>query len=150
VVSTEGRVVAVCLSPSRGTKKKSVESITLVENHGVLGDAHAGKWHRQVSMLSVESIEKMKRFGIKAGFGDFAENITTEGLTLHSLPVGTRLRVGEAVLEITQIGKECHSQCEIARSTGICIMPAEGIFLRVLKGGIVKPGDKVIVEKSGE
>lgn len=147
---TEGRVVAVCLSPTKGTKKKAVEFITLVEDHGVLGDAHAGKWHRQVSMLGMESIEKMKQFGIEAGFGDFAENITTEGLVLHSLPVGTRLRVGEAVLEITQIGKECHSQCEVARSLGICIMPIEGIFLRVLKGGVVKPGDKVIVERYGE
>lgn len=151
MVSTrEGRVVAVCLSPSKGTRKKPVDSITLVEHHGVLGDAHAGDWHRQVSMLSVASINKMKRFGVEASFGDFAENITTEGLELHTLPVGTKLKIGDALLEVTQIGKECHTKCEIAKSVGVCIMPAEGIFLRVLKGGVVKPGDRVIVEESKE
>jgi cyclic pyranopterin phosphate synthase len=138
------KIVAVNISEKKGVIKKPVDQIKLIEDFGIEGDAHAGKWHRQVSLLGVESIDKMKRAGIEdLSFGVFAENITTEGIDLYSLPIGTKLRVGEAVLEVTQIGKDCHGGCEIRRKVGDCVMPREGIFSRVVKGGIVKPGDDI-------
>lgn len=138
------KIVAVNISEKKGVIKKPVDQIKLIEDFGIEGDAHAGKWHRQVSLLGVESIDKMKRAGIEdLFFGVFAENITTEGIDLYSLPIGTKLRVGEAVLEVTQIGKDCHGGCEIRRKVGDCVMPREGIFSRVVKGGIVKPGDDI-------
>jgi len=138
-------VVAVCISKNKGERKTPVASVELREEHGIVGDAHAGDWHRQVSFLAQESIEKMQRMGLDVNAGDFAENITTSGIELFSLPVGTRLTVGETLLEVTQIGKECHTRCAIFYQAGDCVMPKEGIFARVLKGGTVKPGDVVTI-----
>src|SRR6266540_5920680 len=134
------KVVAVCISEKKGERKTPVASVELREGHGIAGDAHAGDWHRQVSLLARESIAKMRALGLDVDSGDFAENITTSGLDLVTLPVGTRLAVGEAVLEVTQIGKECHTRCAIFYQAGDCVMPKEGIFARVLKGGTVAAG----------
>lgn len=138
-------IVAVCRSDRKGTKKKPVDSVTLREDHGVVDDAHADCCtHRQVSLLAQESIDKMVDAGLSVGPGDFAENLTTRRISLVSLPVGTRLAVGDkALLEVTQIGKECHTPCAIFKQVGWCIMPKEGIFARVLCSGIVKPGDRI-------
>jgi MOSC domain-containing protein YiiM len=133
------RILSLNVSERTGEQKKPVPAgaVTLGANHGIVGDAHAGVWHRQVSLLASEDIDAMRGKGIEIGFGDFAENITTRGVDLASLPVGTRLYLGEAVLEVTQIGKECHSHCAIYRAVGDCVMPRRGIFARVLKGGEV-------------
>ncbi len=133
------RILSLNVSQRTGEQKKPVPagSVILGENHGIVGDAHAGDWHRQVSLLAAEDIDTMRGRGIEIGFGDFAENITTRGVDLAALPVGTRLYLGEAVLEVTQIGKECHSHCAIYRAVGDCVMPRRGIFARVLKGGEV-------------
>ncbi len=141
-----GRVIAVCTSAKKGTRKKNVGEAEIVFDSGLAGDAHAGNWHRQVSLLALESIEKMRAKGLKVGPGDFAENITTEGIDLIALPVGTRLRLGEATLEVTQLGKECHTRCAIYYLAGDCVMPREGIFGRVLVGGKVKVGDEIAIE----
>ncbi|SHF06519.1 MOSC domain-containing protein [Desulforamulus putei] len=139
-----GKIVAVCTSPKKGMRKKNVGEGILVVEHGLQGDAHVGDWHRQVSLLAMESIEKMRRMGLKVGPGDFAENLTTEGIDLVSLPVGTKLKIGESALgEVTQIGKECHTRCAIYHQAGDCVMPKEGIFIRVLQGGPVKVGDSI-------
>lgn len=139
-----GRIVAVCTSPKKGMRKKNVGEAVLVVEHGLEGDAHVGDWHRQVSLLALESIEKMRAMGLKVGPGDFAENLTTEGIDLVSLPVGTKLLIGEEGLgEVTQIGKECHTRCAIYHQAGDCVMPKEGIFIRVLQGGPVKVGDTI-------
>ena len=138
-----GKVVAVCVSEKKGTQKTPVDSITLKTNWGVEGDAHAGKWHRQVSLLSYEKIEEFRRKGAKVEFGAFGENIVVEGYDLKELPVGTRFRIGEVLLELTQVGKACHSHCEIYKVMGDCIMPREGVFTVVLKGGTIRPGDSV-------
>lgn len=144
--STSGVVVSVNVSTATGTRKTCVASAELRVGHGLVGDAHAGEWHRQVSLLSLASIEKMRRQGLELAPGDFAENLTIAGLEVWALPVGTRLRVGEAVeLEVTQIGKECHFGCDIRRQVGDCVMPREGIFARVVTGGAVRPGDAVRV-----
>ncbi len=125
-------------------RKKNVGEAVLVVEHGLEGDAHVGDWHRQVSLLALESIEKMRAMGLKVGPGDFAENLTTEGIDLVSLPVGTKLLIGEEGLgEVTQIGKECHTRCAIYHQAGDCVMPKEGIFIRVLQGGPVKVGDTI-------
>jgi MOSC domain-containing protein YiiM len=141
-------VIAVCTSEKKGTVKKPVPEITLQKEFGVAGDAHADcSTHRQVSLLAEESIDKMRDKGFDLNPGDFAENITTRGIALTTLPVGTRFRVGsEALLEMTQIGKECHAACEIRRLVGDCIMPREGVFARVIRGGHVKAGDTINVE----
>lgn len=131
------RIVSVNVSRKKGERKSPVPSISLRPAHGVEGDAHAGDWHRQVSLLAAEDIEYMRGKGADVGPGDFAENITTEGVVLSSLPVGARLRVGDVELEVTQIGKECHKGCAIMQQVGECIMPRRGIFARVLKGGII-------------
>lgn len=142
-----GEIIAVCTSPEKGGRKKDVGSGRLVENFGLEGDGHGGDWHRQVSLLAMESIEKMLAAGLDVGPGDFAENLTTRGIDLCSLPVGTRLRVGDsALLEITQIGKICHERCAIYYQAGDCVMPKEGIFAVVLKGGEVARGDAVAVD----
>ena len=138
-----GKVIAVCLSTSKGERKTPVAAVELREEHGIVGDAHAGPWHRQVSLLARESIDKMRALGLDVTTGDFAENLTTEGVDLLALPIGTRLSVGEAELEVTQIGKECHTRCAIYYQAGDCVMPKEGIFARVLRGGTVRPGDMV-------
>jgi MOSC domain-containing protein YiiM len=141
-----GKIIAVCTSPRKGMRKKNVGEGTLVMEHGIAGDAHTGDWHRQVSLLAMESIEKMQKMGLDVGPGDFAENITTQGMDLVSLPVGTKLRIGsEALGEVTQIGKECHTKCAIFQQAGDCVMPKEGIFIRVLEGGPLKVGDAVEV-----
>lgn len=138
-------VVAVCISAEKGERKKPVETVELRENHGIVGDAHAGEWHRQVSLLATESIAKMRALGLDVDSGDFAENITTSGIDLVSLPVGTRLAVGDTVLEVTQIGKECHTRCAIYHQAGDCVMPKEGIFARVIKGGVVSAGAPIVL-----
>ena len=141
-----GRVAAVNISKKKGQVKNPVDRGVLVRDFGLEGDVHGGKGHRQVSLLSRESIERMKALGI-VGLctGKFAENITTEGIVLHAMGVGTRFKAGEAVLEISQIGKECHLDCEILRQNGKCILTTEGIFARVIEGGEIKPGDKIEV-----
>jgi len=136
-------VVAVCISEKKGERKTPVVAVELRENHGIAGDAHAGDWHRQVSLLASESIDKMRALGLDVDSGDFAENITTSGIDLVCLPVGSRLQVGETLLEITQIGKECHSRCAIFYQAGDCVMPKEGIFARVISGGTLHPGDGI-------
>lgn len=136
----------MCTSETKGVRKDNVGKAYLVEGSGVAGDAHAGPWHRQVSLLAVESIERMRQKGLEVGPGDFAENLTTEGLELHRLPVGARLKIGAEVLgEVTQIGKKCHAGCAVFRQVGDCIMPREGIFIKVLKSGHVQVGDTIEV-----
>lgn len=135
-----GRVVAVCVSLSKGERKTPVASAELRPGHGIVGDAHAGDWHRQVSLLARESIIKMQRLGLNVEAGDFAENLTTEGINLLALAIGDRLKVGDTLLEITQIGKECHTRCAIYHQAGDCVMPKEGLFARVVEGGVVRPG----------
>ncbi|MCQ2560076.1 MAG: MOSC domain-containing protein [Clostridia bacterium] len=138
------KVVAVCRSEKKGEPKRNIGEGLLLENFGLEGDAHAGNWHRQLSMLALESIAKMQQKGLEVKPGDFAENLTTEGIELVSLPIGTRLQIGSNIqVEVTQIGKECHQGCKIMQITGECVMPKEGIFVRVLKGGLVKMGDSV-------
>jgi MOSC domain-containing protein YiiM len=136
-------VLAVCISENKGERKKPVEAVELRENHGIVGDAHAGDWHRQVSLLAQESIDKMRALGLDVNAGDFAENLTTSGIDLVSLPVGSRLQVGETLLEVTQIGKECHTRCAIFYQAGDCVMPKEGIFVKVITGGVIRPGDGI-------
>jgi MOSC domain-containing protein YiiM len=141
-----GKIVAVSVSLKKGVKKTNIRSGRLAENHGLENDAHAGDWHRQVSLLALESIAKIRGKGLEVDPGDFAENITTEGIQLWELPVGTRMKLGEdALVEVTQIGKECHDRCAIFHQVGDCVMPREGIFVRVMKRGEVKPGDLVQV-----
>ena len=137
------KVISVNISEKKGTVKSPVPQIELKKNHGIVGDAHAGNWHRQVSLLAVESLEKMKEKIPSLKPGDFAENIMTEGISLHTLPIGTLLIIGECELEVTQIGKECHKGCEIRNVTGECIMPTEGIFAIVRKEGTIYPEDKI-------
>ena len=138
-------IVAVCISEKKGERKTPVAEVELRSEHGLVGDAHAGEWHRQVSLLASESIQKMKDMGLDVDSGDFAENLTTKGIELFTLPVGTHLKVGVTLLEVTQIGKECHTRCNIYHQAGDCVMPKEGIFTRVLKGGTVQAGDVVEV-----
>ncbi|MGM0603438.1 MAG: MOSC domain-containing protein [Bacillota bacterium] len=141
----DAKIKAICRSKEKGTTKKVINKGELIENFGLKGDAHAGKWHRQISLLDNSSIDKMKNKGREISSGDFAENITTEGIeNLYKLPVGQKIKISEEILlEITQIGKECHQGCEIMQEIGDCVMPREGIFARVIKGGKVKPGDKI-------
>ena len=142
------KVTAVCISEHKGTKKHPVECITVKENHGIIGDAHAGNWHRQISLLADESVDTMRAIcQLELDAGIFAENINTRGIELKTLPVGTRLRVGETELEVTQIGKQCHNDCEIKRTTGKCVMPTEGIFAIVIKEGRIQAGDEIEVLK---
>lgn len=139
------KVLAVCISEKKGTVKHPVDEIRLKKEHGIVGDAHAGNWHRQVSLLSDESVAKMREKFPDIPVGAFAENILTEGLVLYELPVGTKLKVGETLLEVTQIGKECHADCAIRQQVGDCVMPREGIFAIVLEEGTVKAGDEIEV-----
>ncbi|MDI6767278.1 MAG: MOSC domain-containing protein [Bacteroidota bacterium] len=140
---SKGRVVALNISKKKGIPKTNMKQVILAENFGIQGDAHAGDWHRQVSLLAIESIEKMREKGLRVRPGAFAENVTTEYLNLPQLFIGDKIIIGESILEITQIGKECHSKCAIYYQAGDCVMPREGIFARVLKGGIVKIGDEI-------
>jgi MOSC domain-containing protein YiiM len=143
------KIIAVCKSKEKGTRKEVIADSVLREEYGLIGDAHADHGtHRQVSLLAIESIDKMRSLGFNVGPGDFAENLTTEGIDIASLPVGTRVSVGdEIVLEISQIGKQCHSGCAIFRQTGKCIMPKEGVFARVIHGGPVSTGDTINIKR---
>ncbi|MCT4620558.1 MAG: MOSC domain-containing protein [Marinisporobacter sp.] len=145
-----GKIVAVCISEKKGTAKINVGQAEMVENHGLKGDAHAGNWHRQVSLLSFEKIEAFKKKGVLVKDGAFGENLIVEGIDLKELPIGTKLMVNNIELEVTQIGKECHSHCAIYEAVGDCIMPREGIFARVLKGGRIKSGDEIKVVYTDE
>lgn len=140
-----GEVIAVCTSAEKGVRKQSVDSIELEVGTGVVGDAHSGAWHRQVSLLPDEPVDELRQVLPNLKAGDFAENILTRGLDLKSLPVGTVISVGETLLAVTQIGKKCHNDCEIKRLVGKCAMPSEGIFTVVIRGGVVRPGDEVHV-----
>lgn len=142
------KVIAINISDKKGVVKTPIKEGIFIEEYGLKEDAHAGKWHRQVSLLGIESIDKMKKEGVKGlNYGSFAENITTEGIELYKLPVGCKLSIGECVLEITQIGKECHQGCAIKNQVGHCIMPKEGVFARVLVGGKIKEDDNIIICK---
>ena len=143
------KITAVCKSKRKGTKKQIVAEGIFKEEYGLVGDAHAASdTHRQVSLLAIESIAKMHDLGLDLGPGDFAENLTTEGIELVSLPIGTKLSVGEGIiLEVTQIGKECHTRCAIYHQVGKCIMPEEGVFVRVIRGGLVRAGDPIEVHR---
>jgi MOSC domain-containing protein YiiM len=139
-------VVSVNISENTGERKRNINGCVVIEGHGLSDDAHAGEWHRQVSLLATESIDKMRLLGLDVWPGDFAENLTTQGIDLVSLPVGTRLKIGSGVvLEVTQIGKECHEPCAIYHQAGDCVMPREGVFARVLDGGRVEVGDEIRV-----
>ena len=138
------KIVSIAVSKKKGTRKTTVDEAVLVEDHGLEADAHAGKWHRQVSFLASESIAGARDKGLDVDFGDFAENIATEGIDWLSIPVGTRLQLGDSVrVEVTQIGKECHKKCAIYYKAGDCIMPREGIFARVLQGGAIRKDDPI-------
>ncbi|MCY6353791.1 MOSC domain-containing protein [Clostridium sp. ZS2-4] len=139
------KILAVCISKEKGTAKINVGQAEMIENHGLKGDAHAGNWHRQVSLLSYEKIEDFKKTGVDIDDGAFGENLIVEGIDLPKLPIGTKFKINEVEMEVTQIGKECHSHCRIYDTVGDCIMPREGIFAKVLKGGIVSNGDEVKV-----
>ncbi|MFP4348510.1 MAG: MOSC domain-containing protein, partial [Thermodesulfobacteriota bacterium] len=138
------KIVSIAVSKKKGTRKTTVDEAVLVEDHGLEADAHAGKWHRQVSFLASESIQGARDKGLEVDFGDFAENIATEGIDWLSIPLGTRLQLGDTVrVEVTQIGKECHKKCAIYYKAGDCIMPREGIFARVLQGGAIRKDDPI-------
>lgn len=144
------QVTSVNISEKKGTVKREVPEIRLKLRHGIVGDAHAGDWRRQISLLAEESVDRMRALLPRLEPGAFAENINTRGVELKALPVGARLRLGETVVEITQIGKECHSDCEIKRITGKCVMPAEGVFAVVVKEGTVRKGDEIEILREGE
>ena len=137
------QVLNVCVSEKRGLQKRPVEEIRLIAGHGIEGDAHAGDWHRQVSLLADEDAQTMRDKGVTVQPGDFGENILTRGIDLARLAVGTVLRIADAELEVTQIGKACHTQCAIYDAAGTCVMPTNGVFCRVTKAGIVRPGDTI-------
>ncbi|MGM9575324.1 MAG: MOSC domain-containing protein [Oscillospiraceae bacterium] len=140
------KIAAICISEIRGIQKHEIPEAYLRAGHGIEGDAHAGSWHRQVSLLSVDSVAKLQeKLDFELKHGAFAENILVEGMAVHTLPVGTRLRIGEALCEVTQIGKECHSDCAIRKAAGDCVMPREGIFVKVLESGRIVKGDAVEV-----
>ena len=144
------KVLAICISKHKGTLKNEVSEANFIEEFGIEGDAHAGKWHRQVSLLAFEKIDDFRNKGGNVDFGAFGENLVVDGIELHKLPVGKQLQVGEVLLEVTQIGKECHDKCAIYYQVGECIMPKNGIFTRVLKGGKVKVGDQCTLIDSGK
>lgn len=144
-----GKIIAVCMSKKKGTAKKKVPSAVLVENHGMQDDAHAGDWHRQISLLSHEKIEAFRAKGAIAPYGCFGENLVVDAIDFASLPVGTRLTCGDILLEISQIGKECHDKCQIYHTMGECIMPTQGVFAVVLKGGAVREGDTMTIVEAG-
>ncbi|MDO4270167.1 MAG: MOSC domain-containing protein [Eubacteriales bacterium] len=141
-----GTIKAICISDRRGIQKRPVDRAELIQDFGIENDAHAGKWHRQVSLLSYQRIEEFRARGAQVDFGAFGENLVVDGVDFRSLPVGTVLRVGSAVLQMTQIGKECHQRCAIYQQVGDCIMPREGVFACVLEGGEIRVGDEMYVE----
>lgn len=142
------RIAAICISEVRGIQKHEIPEAILSADWGIQGDAHAGQWHRQISLLSVDSVAKLQeKLSFQLSHGAFAENILVEGMAVHTLPVGTRLRIGAALCEVTQIGKECHSDCAIRKAAGDCVMPREGIFVKVLESGKACTGDKIEIEQ---
>ena len=143
-----GIIHGICISQKKGTQKHQVPEALLEREWGIRGDAHAGKWHRQVSLLGLEQIEEFRARGAQVDFGAFGENLIVDGFHFRKLPVGTRLQSGDVLLEITQIGKECHSDCEIKKKVGICVMPAEGVFAVVKEEGTVKAGDTITIEEA--
>lgn len=145
-----GEIIAICISEKRGTQKKRIPEAEIVEDWGIKGDAHAGKWHRQVSLLSHDKIEAFRARGAEVADGAFGENLVVEGFDFAKMAVGTRFRCNDVILELTQIGKECHNGCEIFKKMGDCIMPREGVFTRVLHGGIVREGDELVVLEEKE
>lgn len=145
-----GKVIAICTSPAKGTQKTRIEEGTFIEDFGLEGDAHAGKWHRQISLLSYDKIEVFRARGAEVEDGAFGENVIVQGIDFRNLPVGTRLRCNDVLLEMTQIGKECHHGCQIFQKMGECIMPREGVFAKVLHGGKIKAGDEMIVLAADE
>ena len=144
-----GTIRAICVSEKKGTQKRPVPQAELKTEWGLLGDAHAGVWHRQVSLLGLDQIEAFRARGARVDFGAFGENLVVEGYRMRDLPVGTVLRAGPVLLQITQIGKQCHSKCAIYETMGDCIMPREGVFARVLQGGTLRPGDAVTIIQEG-
>jgi MOSC domain-containing protein YiiM len=139
------KIRSIAVSKKKGTRKDVIDEALVIKEHGIQGDAHSGPWHRQISFLAMESIDKARAGGLSVGFGDFAENIATEGIDWLTVPVGSRFRLGEsALVEITQIGKECHKKCAIYYQAGDCIMPREGIFARVIEGGTIHCGDEIV------
>ena len=138
-----GNVIAVCTSPAKGTQKTNVGTAQFQEDWGIVGDAHAGKWHRQVSLLSWDKIEAFRSRGAEVREGDFGENLVVSGIDFRALPIGTKFRCNDVVLELTQIGKQCHAHCAIYHQMGDCIMPREGVFCKVLAGGTIAPGDLI-------
>ena len=140
-----GKIIAICTSPKKGTAKQTVEQINIVENFGLEGDAHAGNWHRQVSLLSWQAVAAFKARGALVTHGCFGENFVVDGIDFAALPVGTRIACNDALLEVTQIGKECHSHCQIFHTMGECIMPTQGVFAKVLRGGVARTGDAMEV-----
>ena len=145
-----GKVLGVCISEKKGTQKKNIHEARFIEDWGIENDAHAGKWHRQVSLLSADRINEFRARGAEVADGAFGENLIVEGFDFKSLPVGTVFQCGDVVLEMTQIGKECHSHCEIYKVMGDCIMPLEGVFTKVLHGGVIREGDEMTILKMGE
>lgn len=139
------KLIAICISEKKGTSKTMIEEANVIEDFGIENDAHAGKWHRQVSLLALEKIEDFRNKGAKVDFGAFGENLVVEGIELNKLPIGQKIKVGEIELEVTQIGKKCHDKCAIYYQVGQCIMPSNGIFTKVLKGGKVKVGDECVL-----
>lgn len=140
------KIIATCISEAKGLQKHPVEQVELQADWGIVGDAHAGDWHRQVSLLGQESVDKLQNtITMQLKPGDFAENILVEGIVLYELPVGTQLRIGTALGQVTQIGKECHAHCAIRQAAGDCVMPREGIFVKILESGTAKPGDAVTI-----
>lgn len=140
-----GQVIAVCTSEKKGVQKKNVERAMFIENHGIENDAHAGNWHRQVSLLSYNKIQAFNEKGANVFHGAFGENLIVEGIDFKTLPIGTLFKCGNVLLELTQIGKKCHSHCEIYHKMGECIMPVEGVFTKVIKGGEIKVGDELVI-----
>ena len=140
-----GKVIAICTSPAKGTQKTRIEEGTFIEDFGLEGDAHAGKWHRQVSLLSFDKIEDFRARGAEVEDGAFGENLVVQGIDFATLPIGTKFQCNDVVLELTQIGKECHSGCAIFKKMGECIMPKQGVFTRVLHGGVIHPGDELTI-----
>ena len=141
-----GKVLAICISEKKGTLKNEISEAKFIEDFGIENDAHAGKWHRQVSLLEFNKIDEFRRKGANVNFGEFGENLVVEGYDLRTIPVGTIFKCNDVILEITQIGKKCHQGCEIFKKMGDCIMPREGIFAKVLHGGVIKPGDEILIE----
>lgn len=137
-----GKVLAICISEKKGTLKNEISEAKFIEDFGIENDAHAGKWHRQVSLLEFNKIDEFRKKGANVDFGAFGENLVVQGIELHTLPIGQLIQIGDALLEVTQIGKKCHDKCQIYYKVGECIMPKNGIFTKVIKGGRVKVGDE--------